>query len=43
LFLLGIAAVVSRNETKLSISAIAMVIFTFTAAMSAFVPFMGIS
>jgi hypothetical protein len=43
LFLLGIAAVVSRNETKLSISAIAMVIFTFTAAMSAFVPFMAIS
>jgi len=42
LFLLGIAAVVRRNETKLSISAIAMTIFTITAALSAFVPFMGI-
>ena len=42
LFLLGIAAVVRRNETKFAISAISMVIFTLTAALSAFVPFMGI-
>lgn len=42
LFLLGIAAAVRRNETAFAISAISMVIFTVTATLSAFVPFMGI-
>lgn len=39
LFLLGVAAVVSKTTTKFSISAIAMVIFTVTAFLSALVPF----
>lgn len=39
LFLLGVAAVVSKITTKFSISAIAMVIFTVTAFLSALVPF----
>lgn len=42
LFLLGVAAVVKRVATKFSIAAIAMVIFTFTAILTAFIPFMPI-
>ena len=42
LFLLGVAAVVAKVTTRLSISAIAMVIFTVTAFLSALVPFASI-
>ncbi|NDC47529.1 MAG: hypothetical protein EBZ61_00350 [Micrococcales bacterium] len=42
LFLLGVAAVVAKITTKFSISAIAMVIFTVTAFLSALVPFAAI-
>lgn len=42
LFLLGVAAVVKRVATKFSIAVIAMVIFTFTAVLTAFIPFMPI-
>ena len=42
LFLLGVAAVVSLVKTKFSISVIAMVIFAFTSALAAFIPYTGI-
>ena len=42
LFLLGVAAVVSRSQTKFVISLISLGIFAFTATLAAFIPFMGI-
>lgn len=42
LFLLGIAAVVKRAATRFSIAAIAMAIFTFTAVLTASIPFIPI-
>lgn len=42
LFLLGVAAVVSRIKTKFLISSISMVIFAFTAILTTFIPFTGI-
>jgi hypothetical protein len=42
LFLLGVAAVVTRSQTKFVISLISLGIFAFTATLAAFIPFTGI-
>lgn len=43
LFLLGVAAVVKRSMTKASITAIAMVVFTFAAVLTSLVPFIPVA
>jgi hypothetical protein len=42
LFLLGVAAVVSRSQTKFVISLISLGIFAFTATLASLIPFTGI-